>query len=702
MSGPAAQTAAKQWRIDTTKPFQDPYALWAVQTDFRAFKRNQATLPSELTFLVELNCPYDPKRDFIDFSVGQNSGARTIVIDGVDLLVPLAYERKLPHTNRTATFITLRLPVKDKTVADKLKVVVMKLVNSSSVRRLQLGFQRPGYRYSAQSVDLEIGMGSGIEPLKTPPKVVLGIVEDSCPFGHNAVLDQGKTRVVALWDQSLVPPPVAPWSAPADFPYGQNLGQPAMNALIAQCRAPDGSLDEEALYSDPRVAMPELARRSSHGAAVMTLLASQPTVLGLTTPAQEQVVVLTKPQKDADLPVQLAPLVVVRLPREQTLISAGRWLSVNAIDALHCIIGVARQLAPADPPPKLVVNLSYGAIAGPHDHTSMAESAIDELCRGYLNLAVVVAAGNAHGTLRDTESCDPGACLPGGVHAAAPLPPGGHTCLTLLLPADKPFETYLELWFSDPGKGACDDQWLEDGEVDIEVCDPQGKVWLSAGSGWQDYQPTNGQDSAAGLVFARKASQSRHRSMALLVLAATRLHPPFVVAPAGRWTITVTNFGERTLALQAWVERDDTLFGIDRPQSARLVPGDDAAAAQLTDSNVFSSLASGRCTLSAGALVESQDSRVDCLASAYTSAGPADACGPTLSVVADAGVALSGMRVAGSHSGMVLRGNGTSLAAPQAARYIANRLADPRESLAHILATLPNTPRDARRGPKVA
>ena len=44
----------------------------------------------------------------------------------------------------------------------------------------------------------------------------------------------------------------------------------------------------------------------------------------------------------------------------------------------------------------LAVNISYGTFAGPHDGSSLLESALDELlAMGRKNFAIVLAAGNA-------------------------------------------------------------------------------------------------------------------------------------------------------------------------------------------------------------------------------------------------------------------------------------------------------------------
>ena len=79
-----------------------------------------------------------------------------------------------------------------------------------------------------------------------------------------------------------------------------------------------------------------------------------------------------------------------------------------------------------------------------------------------------------------------------------------------------------------------------------------------------------------------------------------------------------------------------------------------------------------------GVLVVGAYQRSEQIATRYTSAGPAAGSppllpvrqGPDMSAATDDNPSLRSLRVAGNASGMVLRGAGTSFAAPQAARSI--------------------------------
>jgi len=663
----------------------DPYAIWALLTEFRAFMLDH-DLPAVVNFVVELETPYDPQIHFLGLlnkaprttkaPMGKPpNGLPSQFAGGLTLDVPAAYlDSGLGKP--APTFITLRLS-RNGANQDELADAVRALVNTPYVKRLQIGQPR-----AVKNPDHNLAPKPPRLSPRRPVPVVLGILEDSCPFAHAALRQGGptamKTRLVALWDQTNDRKPRMPWAASHQFAYGGQLLKPAMDALLT--RHHDGqSVDEDTLYADPDVAMSHLALRASHGATVLPLMA---------TPWRTSMHRLGQDDEDTDQetpeaagPADAAPIVAVQLPLEQVKVSSGRWMAVNALDGLHYIVDAARRLGEPTQPPPLVVNLSYGGMAGPHDGTGMLESAIDEMTGLYgADMAVVLAAGNAHGTQRDAEQDEQYA--PGGAHARQVLPPGGTAELTLFVPPDKQFETYLEIWFdverADPSK----DRFLEDKEVQITVTPPDEPSWSPLDCPGIEVWPLTAaaKRKQAGLFFLKRVSQGHHRSMALLVVAATQVSSQYVSAPAGRWTIKVESLSKmdggqkgRNLVLDAWVERDDTVVGAHRGQSARLVhlgPG----PSPLTDANTFSNIATGKQTFKVGALC-SRGPGANKVVSAYSAAGATVRLGPDFSAVADAGKALAGIRVSGSQSGMFVRANGTSLAAPQAARWLADQLA---------------------------
>lgn len=658
----------------------DPYAIWGLLTRFRVLGEG-GKRPSVLTFSVELNASYEPTTHTFPLAQRTMPAGRP---GGVPppVQVPSAYEHPLPGTGKNPTFITLRLDTHDRDW-EQVYQDVRGLILTLHVKRLQIGLPR-GHR----NPDRVEGVAPAPLPdWDEPPKVLIGVIDDACPFAHRALReaqDPMSTRVVSLWNQTTMPPDGGVLPAPVGFPYGLQWTHGQLNdRMLAHADGQD--VDEAAVYAG--IDCQPLASRASHAAAVMGLLAGG----GRATPRMPQ------PLDAGDAPLLLgeplcaaaahAPLAVVQLPAEQTAVRAGRWLAVNALDGLHHLMGVARQLGKqTGQPPVLVTNMSYGAMAGPHDGTGMLESAIDELCRDSdEGLAVVVAAGNSHGTQRDCE--DPLAYVPGGLHAHQTLAPGGNVTFTLFIPPDKQFETYVEFWFSVEGVVGKVDQFLaagkpdgSQGEVEIVVEPPEGAPWppLHCTGLHVVPAPANDKEAEAGLFFMRKPTQGLHRSMALLVVAATQVARRHVEAPSGRWRITLRHMqasSARSFLVDAWVERDDTEVGAVRPQSARLVENEDGTPSGLTDADTFTSIATGSETFRVGAVTDRGEGLATEEVSAYSAAAVNCKKGPEFSAIADAHPALPGIRVSGSQSGTVLRANGTSVAAPQAARHLVNQLA---------------------------
>lgn len=703
----------------------DPYAFWGLATRFRSLGF-AGRPPSVLSFSVELDAPYESSaHPFLPFQAVTVAGPVTATgtLPGAAHLpakVPSAYERPLPGarpglTPQTATFVTLRLDVKDLDWG-LVQQYVQELILASYVKRLQIGLPR-----GVDNPDKSQGTDPQLPDWAREPEVVIGILDDACPFAHQALRRADAplaSRVVALWDQTTVRPRQGNEPAPLGFPYGGQWENSELDRRM-QRHLVNEEVDEAAVYASADVDFKPLAERASHAAAVLGLVAGGArATTRMPQPLDDGDGVPPAPPSFDDAAAR-APLAVVQFPGEQMDVRAGRWLAVNALDGLHYLIHVARRLGrDINKPPPLTVNMSYGSMAGPHDGSGMLESAIDELCNLYgRDLAVVLAAGNAHGTLRDAEV--PLGYRPSGVHAKQDLGPDESVSFTLFIPPDKQFETYLEIWFSVKGGTGearpflnIDTGTLHDnpGEVDIVVTAPDGRAWPTVACPGihlvQSSAATPPADTEAGLFFMRKVSQGTRGSMALLVVAATQVSSNYVAAPAGRWLVTVrhkkpkSDTAARSFSVDAWVERDDTEVGAVRPQSARLVENADGSPSGLSDENTFTSIATGRMTFKAGALMDRGNGLESTQVSAYSAEAVDDLHGPDFSSVADTHAALPGIRVSGSQSGTVLRANGTSMAAPQAARYLVNELASPK-TLAQVRHELENTGRgNARLGKK--
>lgn len=671
----------------------DPYVLWTLQTKFRQFPavRNPDGSPEErvIDFLVELDRPLS--------ELGPSWPGPE---DGEGPRVPRIYREPIPGPSCaqgvSARHITIRLYKKDD--PQQLADAVLELILLSAIARAQIGVPRAAMAGEAPPLPpagkAPNAIAGSIQ--RAPPRLVLGVLEDGCPFGHAALLSgTHATRVAALWDQSTRGSDGR--DAPDDYGYGTHRTQAQLDALLRE-HVDGGAVDEESLYADPRALQERLQGYGSHAASVVTLLAGRRDGL---------------PTRPAGMPgaadaASRAPLVAVQFPIEQINVAGARWLVVRALDGLRYLCRSAADLVPrGTPPPPLVINVSYGSIIGAHDGTALLETAMDELVGAYGELGIVLAAGNSHGTKRDPETELERRAS--GCHATGELPRGGDTCFGFYVPPDKSIESYLELWFEDPGRRADEAQFLAPDEVEIEVQPPVGRplaIRHLPGMAFDDALPEN---TTAGLIGFPRVAQSRLRSMALLVVAATQISSTRVEVASGLWTVRVGNRSQRALRVQAWVERDLVPRTSRSSQAARLIALPDPApgAAELTDSNTINNIATGSLVFRAGALMgvgEDPDGMSPCTRelapSPYTSAARESSAGPELSAVADDDRVNAGTRVSGNTSACVLRMNGTSVAAPQAARWLADELAAGR-TVAQVRADLQSAPppeRDARRG----
>lgn len=386
---------------------------------------------------------------------------------------------------------------------------------------------------------------------------IVGFIDYGCAFAHHHFRVPGaglSTRVVSIWDQGgavVPPPPLAgkrslQWRVPPDFYYGTEThrdvrwslkaDQLTLNEYIAQFETA-GVVDEEACYRHSGYG-PVLNRRATHGTFVMDVATGWPNPLRSLLPVGSARAV----QHDADI-------VFVQLPRHVRGRQVGGLLRANVYDALRYIESCAAKDA------DIVVNLSYGGYAGPHDGTSVLECAIDEFLRKHRkgrNFDLVIPSGNS----RERQ-----------LHAKKKLIPGERVAFHWNNLPDDPSDSFVEMWLP-----RCAGFW-------IRVTAPGGRKgvrtgWLPAGSAGSLLPDAEAQDPAqarptAALVFAQRACQSSRGTMALLAVGPSRLGGRRPAAPYGRWTIEVHNRSSADATVHAWCELDNPAFGTEgQPRQA--------------------------------------------------------------------------------------------------------------------------------------
>ena len=341
---------------------------------------------------------------------------------------------------------------------------------------------------------------------------------------------------------------------------------------------------------------------------------------------------------------------------------------------------IAEQ-AKAFSPKHLFVNLSLGAYGGPHDGTAIVDGAMDELVvkSAPTQITPIAATGNTAGTRRDPSNWR-GPRLPSGIHATGTWKEDQPLTYTLRMPPDKAEDTFLEIWF--------DRELPPRSPIKVSLEGPDGRTIVQKGffSRLSAVSRNRNRFKNHGILFFRKVSQSSAkvnnkvfwRSMVLIALAPTRgpENGGGRSVPAGDWTVTLALDSSvepikgqvvpvPDCRVDAWVERDDTWVGSRRGQQARLVNAHGEKAA-VTDENTFTSLAHCNSVMCVGAIDGTTRE-----ASPYSAEHKAGWI-PSYSAVADRSPLRRGVLVGGTHAGTTRFATGTSMAAPQVARSLAN------------------------------
>ncbi|MCU0925081.1 MAG: hypothetical protein MUF44_03275, partial [Hydrogenophaga sp.] len=450
---------------------------------------------------------------------------------------------------------------------------------------------------------------------------------------------------------------------PDQMGYGHELtGNVLQAAMAAHVRG--GLLDEDALYE--HLQLWDLKHLANHGTHVMSL-ACGPRRLTDTLDQEATPPVWSRTNDEASR----CDLIAVQLDWSNVMDTSGGAMNVSILDGLLYILSRCADDA------KVVVNISWGTLAGPHDGTSVLEAAMDQLIAlSGGRLQIVVPAGNGYQSR---------------THANQTLAPGESVTLGWRVQPDDRTQSFLELWLGDP---ALPSEPVRD--VAITVQPPghpalpdmkvgQAGVWPSVDA------------PACGLIFPRRSALGTQATCALLAVAPTFSHRAEVTtAPFGLWQVTITNQGLNPLVLDAHVERDDVAMGThtgarqsyledacyDTSGGLESFIDDPLNPTPVRRSGTFNSLSTGARTVAVGGIRHAA-SAFDPFVR-YSPRLPDPDPGrpqrpgvkllPDRLAVSDDNAVLWGVRGAGSRSGSVVRLTGTSSAAPQVARDLFNRL----------------------------
>ncbi len=506
----------------------------------------------------------------------------------------------------------------------------------------------------------------GCKPPAPPPRrlkgKVLGLIDGGLAFANSQFLDpRGRARVKYFWRQDNcsngqwpgseplhhhVPlDPARAGPTPRDMGYGHELTGAAIDAAI-DTYTHHGQLDEEALYQ--HFQLWDLSRPVNHGTHTMSL------ACGTGNPLH--------PMDDA---ASRCDLVAVQLDWSNVLDTSGGAMNVSVLDGLMYI------LARCAPSAQLVVNISWGTLAGPHDGTSVLEAAMDQLIELHGGrLQIAVPAGNAYQSQ---------------THANAALPPEKARTLHWRVQPEDRTESYLEIW-------------LPDGAQDVKIsvtpphAPPLPPLAMGQGGVWTDAHGT----PLCGLIYPTRSALGHHGTCALLAIAPTfSREASAATSPSGAWKVTLLNAGATSVpAFDAYIERDDVAIG--QNTGARQSYLEDALydtsgniggfvdhpdnPTPIRRSGTFNSLSTGQRTVSVGGT--RRHASPSGHFALYSPRKPDPDAGrpqrpgvkkmPDTLQPSDDNPALWGVLGAGSRSGSAVRLMGTSSSAPQQARAMIN------------------------------
>jgi hypothetical protein len=519
---------------------------------------------------------------------------------------------------------------------------------------------------------------------KKPPKLLIGLLDDGCPFAASHFLKPSagavSTRVRAIWDQNQGKPPAQIYDGsnlcvfgqqPADFTYGLEYvrdsvppsgpRQLGLDEWI-KFHSTTGSIDEDGCYAD--AGFTSLSGRRSHGAHVMDVFAGLiPTSsrVGPSPPGDRRDPPSWKPGTD---PASSADLVFVQFSEDCIRDATGVWLKAFVFQGIQYILSFVDPIETKH----VIINLSYGPTTGPHDGTAQLEAALTAFVADYNGtpnkpkLEIVLAAGNSYLTdshvVFTSDSEDP-----------------EQVEWTWRLPPDNTVLCFAEVWMDNADAAG----------VTVTLTSPSGLISTSTGG------PMPPPDGVPGPSYTGVyAPLAWGNSTVWLLAVQPTLAAPGFVPEHGNYTIKVDGIPEDA-EVHAYVARSDPNMGVrtgakrsyfvdpnwEQTRSAQAsctrIDGEfDNAGSLVHRDGTLNGIATAkkhRVHVAGGYI------RSDGRKSTYSSEGPArhgPRVGPDVVLPCDESYALEGIRAGGNRSGAVFRLTGTSTAAPQLARYVTN------------------------------
>lgn len=512
-------------------------------------------------------------------------------------------------------------------------------------------------------------------------KGVLALIDGGLAFANSTFLDSSQeTRLSFYWRQddylgsrylrdrtrtSAKAKRSAPWKKVKDLGYGAEMDRQGMNQAMHPKLPLKGRIDESAVYD--QLGLWDLDRLVHHGTHVASLAAGS--YRYPREPGTKEIPPFWQGAEGSDPQGKTCDVIAVQLAWANILDTSCRACDAYILDALMYTWVRTHQDA------HLVVNISWGGAAGPHDGSSILERAMLAWCdlRKLDLTQIVVPAGNNYQSR---------------MHANAVVSDGRPLELTWRIPADGHTPNFLELWFERLTKN-----------LSVELIAPDGlkqRVLVCAKK--RPVQTMLREGKVVATVVLVENSFLGKSPMALVAIEPTA--GPGPLAWSGQWRVSVSS--EQEVKVDAFVERNDVAIGLftgakqsyledhrynvgeagDHAHSSIGGPSNESPVRRRGSFNHLSTGSDGRRVLSVGGIRYLITKQRLLTAAPYSPPWetttqtrprrPNAKEEPDTVAISDLGSAVSGVRAGATRSGAVVRLVGTSSAVPLVARLLIN------------------------------
>ncbi len=526
--------------------------------------------------------------------------------------------------------------------------VLQQLVQRDDIVRVEWGqalmAQRP----------LPIASGSIVREIKPLPKssgkLLMGIIDHGCSFAHLALrkkeVQNPETRILSIWDQGRS----SSWKlghSPEGIRYGVQIERPQLNDLMQQSIISGNSVDEMACYENAGYL--DLRHSMTHGTHTLGLLAGS-----WLSPSIATDKALSGSSSYAADAASQADIVFVQLPREV--------LQAPSQGGDHrCILDGVRYIAncAGDETLDIVIVIDYGSNLGPHDGSSFFEEALKNLISEFSSknkrLKLVFPSGNS----ADDKS-----------HASAVLNHGSPSAsFAWIVPPGIEVPSYMQIWI--PSAHA--------GQVKIELTLPNALSAVNSIPNTLELLP-DAQNPYLSIV--NRYEYNGYKLISVRISPSQMAATNLIAAPAGRyiWNISATTelSESESIPVSCYASWGGENLGIPKRslKTTWLGLSDNVKISirgQLNVGSLLGSACLNEVTVVGG--YENSTASSTWRIAYYSSIGPtrsASRNGPDFLAMSDDSLMRWGVLGLGSKSGITGRMQGTSVAAPQGARFLAN------------------------------